>query len=142
MKEEKIWIIQHYTQSPHLTQLRRDFIHHFNITNKKKVPNTTAIKRIIKKFEEEGTVLDLRAQNKQPSTIAPYKKIRVKEYFDTKPKTSLRSASRDFNLSYRSIQLILDQPPEKVFGSNKIEHALILQKPVLTFCNRRFRGEL
>ena len=46
-KEEKIWIIQHYTQSPHRTQLRRDFIQHFNITNEKKVPNTTAIKRII-----------------------------------------------------------------------------------------------
>ena len=58
-KEEKIWIIQHYTQSPHRTQLRRDFIHHFNITNEKKVPNTTAIKRIIWKFEEEGTVSDV-----------------------------------------------------------------------------------
>ena len=92
-KEEKIWIIQHYTQSPHLTQLRLDFIHHFNIINKNKVPNTTAIKRITKKFEEEGTVLDLRAQNKRLSTITPDKKIRVKEYFDTNPKTSIRSGS-------------------------------------------------
>ena len=112
-----------------------------NITNKKKVQNTTAIKRIIKKFEEGVTVLDLRAQNKRPSTITPDKKIRVKEYFDTNPKTSIQSA-RESNLSYRSIQLILDQPPEKVFGSNKMEHALILQKPVLTFCNKSFLGEL
>ena len=75
-KEEKIWIIQQY---PHLTQIRCDFIRHFNLTNKKKVPNTTTIKRIIKKFEEEGTVLDLRAQNKRPSTITPFKNIRVKK---------------------------------------------------------------
>ena len=53
-----------------------------NITNKKKVQNTTAIKRIIKKFEEEVTVLDLRAQNERPSTITPDKKIREKEYFE------------------------------------------------------------
>ena len=46
-KEAKIWIVQNYSSDKGLTQLRRDYIVNFTITNKKTVPLVKAFKRVI-----------------------------------------------------------------------------------------------
>ena len=49
--QEKIWLVQHYSPSEGYTKLRRDFIRHFEITNKHNVPRLTAFKRVLMIFE-------------------------------------------------------------------------------------------
>ena len=46
-KEAKIWIVQNYSSDKGLTQLRRDYIVNFTITNKKIVPLVKAFKIMI-----------------------------------------------------------------------------------------------
>ena len=46
-KAAKIWIVQNHLIIPGLTQLRRDYIAFFRITNKKSVPGVCTFKRVI-----------------------------------------------------------------------------------------------
>ena len=50
-KAAKIWIVQNHLRIPGLTQLHRDYIAFFGITNKKSVPGVCAFKRVIEKFQ-------------------------------------------------------------------------------------------
>ena len=59
--QEKIWLVQHYSPSEGYTKLKRDFIRHFEITNKHNVPRLTAFKRVLMKFDEKGEIQDLRS---------------------------------------------------------------------------------
>ena len=57
--QEKIWLVQHYSPSEGYTKLRRDFIRHFEITNKHNVPRLTAFKRVLMKFDEKGEIQEV-----------------------------------------------------------------------------------
>ena len=60
-KEAKIWIVQNYSSDKGLTQLRRDYIVNFTITNKKTVPLVKAFKRVIVEIFAKGISRDTRS---------------------------------------------------------------------------------
>ena len=64
-KEQKIWIVENNFLSS--TDLRRKFITHFRITNKKSVPQRNKFQRVIDKFKKEGSILDQRYKNHRPA---------------------------------------------------------------------------
>ena len=96
-KEAKIWIVQNYSSDKGLTQLRRDYIVNFTITNKKTVPVVKAFKRVIDQFQSQGSVQDGRINNKRP-TLADGDINRIKNHFSNNPKASIRKASADLNI--------------------------------------------
>ena len=57
-KEAKIWIVQNYSSYKELTQLRRDYIVNFTMTNKKTVPGVKAFKRVIVENFAKGILQD------------------------------------------------------------------------------------
>ena len=62
-REQKIWIVRNFDKSKGQSQLRRDFINHFKISDHKTVPQSSKFLRIVKSFEFKGTVLDQRSGN-------------------------------------------------------------------------------
>jgi len=69
-KAAKIWIVQNYILAHswvNLTQLRRDYIGFFGITNRKSVPGVCAFKRVKEKFQNNWN--DERTNNKQPYSL-------------------------------------------------------------------------
>ena len=59
-KEVQIWIVQNYSSDKGLTQLRRDYIVNFTITNKKIVPVVEVFKRVIAENFAKGISRDTR----------------------------------------------------------------------------------
>ena len=59
-KENKIWIVQNYSSDKGLTQIRRDYIVKFTITNKKTVLVVKAFTRVIAENFAKGISRDTR----------------------------------------------------------------------------------
>ena len=59
-KEAKIWIVQNYSSDKGLTQLRRDCIVNFTMTNKKIVSVVKVFKRVIVENFAKGISRDTR----------------------------------------------------------------------------------
>ena len=102
-KAEKIWIIQNYRKERGYTQLRRDFINHHKIINKRTVPLVQSFMKVVKKFYSTGATHDLRVDNKGES-IEEEKVTRIKNHFQSNPTHSIRIASRELDIPYSSIQ--------------------------------------
>ena len=90
------------------TKLRRDFIRHFEITNKHNVPRLTAFKRVLMKFDEKGEIQDLRSNNHRPS-LGDGDVQRVEQHFIKHPRASIRQASSNLNISQSSVHKTLKQ---------------------------------
>ena len=106
-KAAKIWIVQNHLRIPGLTQLRRDYIAFFGITNKKSVPGVCAFKRVIEKFQTYGSVNDERTNNKRPNSLGDGDVQKIQNYFFENPKSSTRKASSNLKISKSSIHRTL-----------------------------------
>ena len=106
--QEKIWLVQHYSPSKGYTKLRRDFIRHFEITNKHNVPHVKAFQRVLMKFGKTGEIQDLRSNNHRPS-LGDGDVQRVEQHFIKHPRASIRQASSYLNISQSSLHKTLKQ---------------------------------
>ena len=103
--DEEIWIIQHSgSRTP--TELRRDFIVHFKITNKHKVPGRIAFDRLVKRFQRTGCVI---GQNlgRSPFVCTPENIDAVQNFFEANPTTSIKTAARELDLSVGTTWFII-----------------------------------
>ena len=104
--QQKIWLVQNFNTTRGFTQLRRDFIRHFNISNKKNVPSRSSLRKVVQKFSATGSVGDARTKNQRPN-IDQEKVTLIKNHFEENPKTSLRRASYDLHIPKSSIHKTL-----------------------------------
>ena len=105
-KDEKIWIITNYKKENGFSQLRRDFILRFKPVNKKMVPHVMAFSRIVNKFMKKGTVENCK-QDCGRKSLPDDKISDVKKHFESNPKSSLRKASIELNMSVSSVHKTL-----------------------------------
>ena len=105
-KDEKIWIITNFKKESGFSQLRRDFILRFKPVNKKMVPHVKAFFRIVNKFIKKGTVENCK-QDCGRKPLPDDKISDVKEHFESNPKSSLRRASIELNMSVSSVHKTL-----------------------------------
>ena len=64
LKAIKIWNVQNHLHISGITQLRRDYITFFGITNMKSVPGVCAFKRVVEKLKTYGSVNNEETNNK------------------------------------------------------------------------------
>ena len=105
-KDQKIWIIENFSPSEGLHQLRRLFISHYKPVNHKNVPLPHHFGRVVSNFKDTGSIQDRRATN-GAKPLSEVKINLIKDHFETNPKSSLRGASRDINIPVATIQKTL-----------------------------------
>ena len=105
-EKEKIWIVLNYSPTKGLSQLRRDFIKHFNVKNHRVVPNPDKFSRVVSSFKSTGGVGDGRTKNNNLD-ISESKVKLIKDTFTNNPKCSIRQASRETGISFSTVQRIL-----------------------------------
>ena len=123
-KAEKIWIIQNFKEERGYTQLRRDFIHHYKIINKRTVPLVQNFLKVVKKFSSTGATHDLRVNNKGEG-IEEEQVTRIKNRFLSNPTHSLRVASRELDIPFNTIHKSLKKSH---FKPCKPKHVHILSE--------------
>ena len=84
------------------TQLRRYFIHHYNIINKRKLSLVQSFVKVVKKFSSTGATHDLRVNNEGEGIEEQV--TRIKNHFHSNATYSLRIACRE--LEFPSIKFI------------------------------------
>ena len=97
----QIWIIQNYSPTKGLTQLRRGFIVYQRLTNRRTVPHERSFKRVIEKFQDKGLIKDER--DKWPF-LGDGDVTRIKLHSESNPKASVTKACVYLNISKSSIQ--------------------------------------
>ena len=76
-------------------------------SNPRQVPHIRAFHRLIKKFENHGTVQHLPITGRRPATV--YDVGTVKQFSENSPKASIRLAVNELEISYGRIWKILMQ---------------------------------
>ena len=104
-KEEEIWIVRN-AGSKGSMQIRREFIIQFSKSNKHKVPGPRAFRRIVERFDSTGGVT---GQSREPIFAArtPENIEKVRNYFEEDCRRSIRQATRDLNLGFGTVWIIL-----------------------------------
>lgn len=105
-KNQKIWIVENFSPSEGLHQLRRSFITHFKPVNHKNVPLPHHFGRVVSSFKGTGSIQDQRKSN-GAKPLSEVKINLIKDHFEANPKTSLRISSRDMNIPRATIQKTL-----------------------------------
>lgn len=106
-KEEEFWLVLN-CKGRTKTELRRDFIRHYDITNHKKVPRPEAFRRIINRFGKTGGVTgackpdECRFTARTPENIQ-----KVRQFFEDDQRASIREAMGKLGLSFATIWRIL-----------------------------------
>ena len=104
-KEEEIWVVRNGgSKTP--TKIRREFIIHFNITNRHRVPDPIQFKRLLKRFDKTGGVT---GQHGEPVLAArtPENVKRVRDFFEEDGRRSVREATRELDLAFGTVWTIL-----------------------------------
>ena len=107
-KDHKIWIIENYSPSEGLHQLRRSFISHFKPVNHKNVPLPHHFGWVVHNFKDTGSIQDRRHLN-GAKPLSEVKVNLIKDHFEANPKSFLREASRDMNIQVATIQKTLSR---------------------------------
>jgi len=107
-KEEEVWLVKRSAFMT-ATHLRRAYIVQFLGTrNHRDAPHRKAFQRLIKRFEESGGVTGRGPLDEQRRTAVTEENIgAVEAYFTDDPKSSIRNAADDLDLTYCTIWTIL-----------------------------------
>ena len=101
-KEQKIWIVKNYSAENGISWLVRKLGTEFYRNNPASKPSYNEVKRVVQRFEKDGTVHDLRIKNSRPTMSGDSIKL-VKNFFKKKPTASLRQASSSLDISTSSV---------------------------------------
>ena len=89
------------------SKVRRAFRKKYFPSNPRQVPHIRVFYRLIKEFENHGTVQHLPITGRRPATVDDVE--RVKQFFENSPKASIISAVNKLEISYGKIWKILRQ---------------------------------
>ena len=97
-QNEMIWIVRNAGKKKGV-EIRREFILHFSITNKKAVPRADAFTRVVARFDETGGVSNL---IREPILTArtPENIDAVRDYFEEDGRRSINLAVVDFDSTF------------------------------------------
>lgn len=87
-----------------IIQTQRAYRRHFNVRNS---PSESMIRRLVTRFEEQGSVRDLPRSGRPHSVISEANIQRVLESVEENPETSTRRRSAELQMSRRSLRRIL-----------------------------------
>ena len=77
------------------------------ILGRRNVPNETTIRRLIKKFEESGSVMDMHSSVHKCSVRSPQKIDAVRRSVAADPTTSLRHRSQQLGMARSTLHTVL-----------------------------------
>ena len=134
-KERETWIVRNAGSKP-IETLRREYITHFKITNKHKVPRADKFKRIVDRFDQTGGVTLL---CREPIFLGRTKENidKVEAFFEEDQQRSIRQATRELNLAFGTIWNILRKDLHwKPYRFKRVQKLSPKNKESrVTFCN-------
>ena len=110
-KQERVWCIQRYIETKSLVKTQTEFLHVFE---KEFFPTKSAIFKMVKKFQSEGTVENLNSKSKDRFTHSGRKSLctsqvisSVRESVEQSPKRSTRKRCQSLSISRSTMMRVI-----------------------------------
>ena len=116
--EERVWITSEYAR----TQSQRQIIRNWHFPSAP--PSRCCVQKLLDKFENHGTLKNLKSSGRPRTALTPLNKNIVSEVFTEAPRTSVRRASVELNIPTSSVWRILKSIEQRAFVPTLVQGLL------------------